>query len=136
MKEDYMNEKNLLPSNKNFGFFISIIIFLVSFYLFLFSSAIFATLILFFSLIIFFISIKYSRILSPLNIMWFKIGMTISKFVNPIIISLIFFLVVSPIAILSRVLGRDELKIKKKKTTTYWIRRKKTFSKNSFFNQY
>ena len=48
------------------------------------------------SIIFLILGLVNSQILTPLNILWFKFGMLLGKFVSPIVMGLVFFLVVTP----------------------------------------
>ncbi len=62
--------------------------------------------------------------LSKLNRLWVTIGVTIAKLVNPIILALLFFLVVAPMALFMRIVGRRPLRLLPDRTAaTYWIER-------------
>mgnify|MGYP007000182634 len=74
-------------------------------------------------------------ILLPLNKLLFKLGLLLSKIVNPIIIGIIFFIVVSPIAILANFTGRDELRLKKSTKNTFWIDKKESSHDQDFFRK-
>ena len=78
------------------------------------------------SIIFFILGIFNSRLLTPLNRLWFKFGIFLGAIVSPIIMGIFFFLVVTPIGVLMRILGKDLLKTSKvKSVTTYWIKRDK-----------
>lgn len=62
-----------------------------------------------------------SKILTPLNLIWFKFGLFLGKIVSPLIMGIIFFVVVTPIGILMRLLSKDILNLKYNNKTTYWI---------------
>ena len=47
-----------------------------------------------------------SKLLSPLNNLWFRFGIFLGKIISPIIMGIIFFLVVTPIGFLMRILGK------------------------------
>lgn len=67
------------------------------------------------------------RVLRPLNILWFKFGMLLGRIVAPIVISLIFFIAVTPTALIMRTLRKDILRLKlDKHAKSYWITRSKT----------
>ena len=69
-----------------------------------------------------------SSILTPLNLLWFKFGMLLGRIVSPIIMSLIFFAVVTPIAILAKIVKKDFLNLDKEKNLkrkTYWNKKEK-----------
>ena len=74
-----------------------------------------------------------SKILTPLNIVWFKFGILLGRFVSPIVMGIIFFLVVTPTGYIMRLIGKDLLRLKKNKNS-YWIKKVnyKTTMKNQF----
>ena len=75
-----------------------------------------------------------SKILSPLNKLWFKFGLILGKIISPLIMCIIFFVVVTPIGIIMRVLKKDFLNLKYNQKKTYWI--KKTGPKSKMKNQF
>ena len=78
------------------------------------------------SIIFFILGILNSKLLTPLNKLWFKFGIFLGSIVSPIVMGLVFFLVVTPVGIFMRLLGKDLLKMRKvQNTSTYWIKRGK-----------
>ena len=78
------------------------------------------------SLLFLILAIIKSKLLTPLNKLWFKFGIKLGSIVSPIVMGAIFFLVVTPIGIVMNVLGKDLLNKKQnKKIKTYWIKRDK-----------
>jgi hypothetical protein len=75
-----------------------------------------------------------SRILTPLNKLWFKFGTLLGKIISPIVMGLIFFIVVTPIAILMKIFNKDLLNLKFNNDKTYWI--EKTGPKSKMNNQF
>ena len=76
-----------------------------------------------------------SKILTPLNKLWFKFGIILGKFVAPIVMGIVFFLVVTPTGIIMRLTGKNLLGLKKDiKKDTYWIKKNNYLSsmKNQF----
>ena len=64
-----------------------------------------------------------SKILTPLNKLWFKLGIFLGNFISPIVMALVFFLVVTPTGIIMRLFGKNLLRINKMKNVkTYWIK--------------
>jgi hypothetical protein len=62
--------------------------------------------------------------LRPLNRLWFKLGAALHKITNPIIMGVLFFGVILPIAMLFRLRGADPLKLSfDKNATSYWTMR-------------
>ena len=66
-------------------------------------------------------------ILRPLNIIWFKFGILLGRIIAPIVISLLFFIAVTPTALILRMLRKDVLSLKfDRNAKSYWISRSKT----------
>ena len=74
-------------------------------------------------------------ILTPLNKAWFGLSILLGRVVSPITLSIIFFILITPVAIVNRIAGRDALLIKKRRVSSYWVG-KDPIEANSFFNQF
>ena len=70
-----------------------------------------------------------SKVLTPLNKIWFKFGILLGSFVSPIVMGIVFFAIVTPTSLIMRVLGKNLLNLKKGNKKTYWIERSKIESK-------
>ena len=70
-----------------------------------------------------------SKILTPLNKIWFKFGILLGSFVSPIVMGMVFFIFVTPTSLIMSVLGKNLLNLKKGNKKTYWIERSKIESK-------
>ena len=79
------------------------------------------------SLIFLFLGIINSKILTPFNKIWIKIGELLGKVIAPIVMAIIYFFIITPMSILLKLLRKDLLKIKFTPVTTYWIKRDKKF---------
>ena len=86
------------------------------------------------SLIFLILGLLNSKILAPLNKLWFKFGIFIGKIIAPLIMGIIFFLVVTPIGFLMRLFGQDVLNLKYNKNKSYWI--EKNGPKSKMRNQF
>ena len=75
-----------------------------------------------------------SKLLTPLNNLWFKFGIFLGKIISPLIMGMIFFFVVTPIAIIMRILKKDLINLKFNNKKTYWINKSnyKSKMKNQF----
>ena len=72
------------------------------------------------------LGILNSKILTPLNIAWIKLGELLGMVISPIIMALIYFFILTPISLIVRIFGKDLLNIKFNSfSKTYWIKRKK-----------
>jgi hypothetical protein len=69
------------------------------------------------------VAVAAPRALAPLNRLWFRFGMLLGRIVSPVILSVIFFGLLTPVACIARVFGRDELHLKRRAVPTYWISR-------------
>ena len=75
-----------------------------------------------------------SKILTPLNKLWFKFGLLLGKIISPLIMGFIFFIVVTPIGILMRIFKKDLLNLKFNNKRSYWV--EKTEPKSKMKNQF
>ena len=75
-----------------------------------------------------------SKILTPLNKIWFKFGILLGKIISPIIMGIIFLFVVTPISFLMTLLKKDILNLKFNNNNSYWI--DKTGPKSKMKNQF
>ncbi len=115
-----MSKKIKVSSNKSFGIVFSIFFLFISIYLFLNEYPTYYWS-LFVSFIFLVLGLMNSKILSPLNLLWFKFGILLGKIVSPVVMGIIFFLVVTPISIILKIFGKDILNLKFNNNKTYWI---------------
>jgi hypothetical protein len=63
-------------------------------------------------------------LLGPLNRRWFRFGLMLGKVMTPIVMGLLFYLTITPVALLMRFLRKDPLRLKRDAATaTYWLPR-------------
>ncbi len=115
-----MQTKIKLPTNRNFGIVFSIVFLIISLWPLLSQNEI-RIWSLIISVIFFILGIFNSKLLLPLNKIWFKFGMFLGNFIAPIVMGIVFFLVVTPTALIMRLLGKDLLNLKKNNKNSYWI---------------
>jgi hypothetical protein len=123
-----MNNDIKIPSNRNFGIVFFIVFFLISLYPLLNNETI-RSWALAISLIFLLLGILNSKILTPLNKLWFKFGLFLGKIISPLIMGIIFFIVVTPIGLLMKLFGKDLLCLKFNDKKTYWIEKNEPNSK-------
>jgi ABC-type sulfate transport system permease subunit len=76
-------------------------------------------------------------LLAPLNRLWYRLGLLLGRIVSPVVLGLIFFVLLTPVAWLGRLAGRDELRLRKRSVQSYWIDRTPPGpAPASFKNQY
>ena len=124
-----------LPSNRKFGLFFSLLFSLLGAYLFI-SQALVASWFLFFlSMSFLLISVLRAETLMPLNKLWMKIGLTLGMIVNPLVLGVIFFILITPLGLALRLSGRDELCLKIREKSTFWKVRPKNHGAQHFFHR-
>jgi len=86
------------------------------------------------SIIFLILGLLNSKLLNPLNKLWFKFGIVLGKIISPLIMGIIFFLVVTPTGLIMRLLRKDILNLKYNQNSSYWIEKKgpKSKMKNQF----
>ena len=119
------NSKIKISSNRNFGLVFFLVFLIVALWPLKYEEDVrFWSLSL--SIIFFILGILNSKLLTPLNKLWFKFGILLGSIVSPFIMGIVYFFVVTPIGIFMRLLGKDLLKTNKiKSASTYWIKRDK-----------
>ena len=128
-----MDNNIKIGSNRSFGIVFFVVFILIGFYPLLNDGNLNIISILI-GIIFLILGILNSRFLTPFNKIWFKFGIFLGQIISPIVMGIIFFLVVTPIAFIMRVLGKDVLKLKKNTDNSYWI--KKTDLKSKMKNQF
>ena len=129
-----MREDIKISSNRSFGIVLFIFFLIVSIYPLIKGGEI-RIWSLFIALIFLILGIINSKLLTPLNKIWFRFGILLGNFVSPIIMGIVFFIVVTPVSLILRLLGKDVLSLKKNnKKRTYWI--DKSDPKSKMKNQF
>ena len=113
-----------ISSNRSFGILFSIVFAIIAFWpiingnpLRLWSIPI--------SVIFLVLGLLNSKLLNPLNIVWVKFGELLGRIIAPIVMAIIYFIIVTPIGLFMRLIGKDLLNLKFSKANTYWIKREK-----------
>ena len=117
-----------ISSNRNFGIVFFVVFILIGLYPLINQNEI-KTWAILISLIFLVLGLLNSKILNPLNKIWFEFGILLGKVISPLIMGVIFFLVVTPTGMLMRLLNKDLLKLKFNDKSTYWIEKKEPRSK-------
>ena len=127
------NQKIKIGSNKSFGIVFFIVFLVIAFWPMLNGNEINYWL-LTMSIVFLILGLINSKILTPLNKIWYKFGILLGNVVGPIVMGIIFFLIVTPTSIIMKLLGKDLLNLKKNNNNSYWIEKNKQKSKMK--NQY
>ncbi len=118
---------NKNDSNKSFGILFFIIFLLIAIWPISTSEPVRIWAIIV-SLIFLLLGIINSKLLTPLKKGWIKLGEILGKVIAPIVMGFIYFLIITPIGLLMRLLGKDLLSIKLNKEKSYWIKRSKNIN--------
>ncbi len=107
-------------SNRSFGIVFFVVFLLIALYPFTYGGdiRIWSAIT---SLIFLVLGLLNSKFLTPLNKLWFRFGVFLGKIISPVVMGIIFFLVVTPIGLIMRLLGKDLLNLKYSKNKSYWI---------------
>ncbi len=122
-----------ISSNRNFGIVFFFVFLIIALYPIINSGELRLWSLLI-SIIFLILGLINSKILTPLNKIWFKFGLLLGKIISPIIMGIIFFCVVTPIGLFMRLLKKDILNLKFSNLNTYWIKKEgpKSKMKNQF----
>jgi Saxitoxin biosynthesis operon protein SxtJ len=122
--EDFSRQEEIRPSSeRSFGLVIAIFFLIVTFWPLtraepirwwaLGMAAVFAAL-----------ALLWAPALTPLNKAWTKFGILLYRTVSPVVMAILFYVTVTPIALLMRLLGKDPLRLRRDpKAGSYWIDR-------------
>ena len=114
-----------ISSNRSFGFVFFIVFFIIAFWNFRGDFSQISALPFYISLVFLFLGLINSKLLTPLNKLWFKFGMLLGAVIAPLVMMLVFFIVVTPIGLIMKLIGKDLLNNKiNKNVKSYWIKRK------------
>jgi len=130
-----VTDKIKLPTNRNFGIVFFIVFLLISLWP-LIDAGDLRVWSLIVSFIFLVLGLLNSSILNPLNKLWYKFGIILGNLISPLIMGIIFFTIVTPIAYILRIFKKDVLKLKFRsdEINSYWI--KKENLKNSMKKQF
>ena len=124
-----MEKNNIkISSNKSFGIVFFLFFLIVSLYPLLKNQEI-RYWSFFLSLLFLILGILNSKILTPLNKIWFKFGIFLGKIVSPLLMGAVFFFVVTPIGIIMKLLKKDLLNLRFNQNQSYWIDKNEPKSK-------
>ncbi len=126
-----------LPSNRKFGAFFTFMFVTASAYSYIKLSGVWLVPLLAISAILAIVTLAAPHFLTLFNRLWFGLGILMGKIVSPIVLGIIFFLVITPVSLVTRISGRDVLFLKKRKVDSYWVDRQPHGpSPESFKNQF
>ena len=116
-----------IENNKSFGILFFIIFLLIALWPLINSGSI-RLWALGIALIFLVLGITNSKILTPVKKSWIKLGEILGKIIAPIVMGFIYFIIITPIGLLMRLVGKDVLNLKFNKNESYWIKRAKNLN--------
>jgi len=125
-----------LPSSRKFGFFFTFVFLIIASYFFLSDGILISYAFFTLAAVLLLITFVNEHALHPLNKLWMRFGQLLGILISPIILGIIFFGIFTPYSLIMRLFGRDELKIKLKKTKSYWKIRNQSMPLTNFRKQF
>jgi len=122
-----------LPSNRKFGFFFTAVFAVVGAYFLNEGSSDAAYLFFGLAAIFLLVTVVKADLLLPLNKLWMRFGLLLGMIVSPIVLGIIFFGMFTPISLLMRLFGRDELRLKLANRASHWKERNIDNTQNDAF---
>tara|TARA_B100001146_G_scaffold46467_1_gene39983 strand:+ start:645 stop:1028 length:384 start_codon:yes stop_codon:yes gene_type:complete len=117
-------KKKSINSNKSFGILFFVVFFLYGIWPILSSNEI-RIWSLSMGIIFLILGLLNSKLLTPFYNIWIKLGTLLGRIVSPIVMFLVYFVFITPLAVIIRLLGKDLLRTKFNKLPSYWIKREK-----------
>ena len=88
------------------------------------------------AVVFFLLAIFWNTPLKPLNTFWIKFGNLLHRLMSPIVIGIIFFIVITPIGLIMRLMRKDLLNLRlNQDASSYWVARNKEMDNNSSMTQ-
>ncbi len=78
----------------------------------------------------------FQRVLTPFSRLWMSIGHGLGWINSKIILSFVFFFIITPISVLMKALGRDLLSRSLQRSNSYWVKRDATLNSESMRDQF
>ena len=120
------NSKIKISSNRSFGIVFFFVFLIISLWPLINENPL-RVWSIFVAIIFLILGLVNSKLLTPLNIFWFKFGRILGTIVTPIVMGIVFFIVITPTGFIMRLFGKDLLNKKyNNKNKSYWIDREKS----------
>ena len=89
------------------------------------------------ALVLLALTLVQPKALAPLNRAWYALGLLMGRIVSPIVLGAMFFLLITPVALATRLFGRDALRLKRQTGHSCWVARENDLPPaESFKNQF
>ena len=119
------NSKIKINSNRSFGIVFFFVFVIVSLWPLINENSL-RVWSIFVAIIFLILGLMNSKLLTPLNLLWFKFGKLLGFIIAPIVMGIVFFVVITPTGLIMKIIGKDLLNNKyNNKIKSYWINRGK-----------
>lgn len=138
MSQPALLNKPPLPSERKFGALFTVVFALLAAWLhFRGDAGLLRNGFLAVSVVILALTLLRPKALAPLNRAWFAFGLLLGRIVSPLVLGAMFFLLITPVALTTRLFGRDSLRLKRQTASSCWIERENDLPHaESFKNQF
>ena len=138
MSEPALLNKPPLPGERKFGALFTVVFALLAIWVHPRGDTVFLrNVFLVIALAFLVLTLLLPKALAPLNRAWFAFGLLLGRFVSPIVLGAMFFLLITPVAVATRLFGRDALRLKRRTAGSCWIERENDLPHaESFKNQF
>ena len=109
-----------LPGNRTFGLFFCAVFGLAGLYALYLGAGPYAWAAFAVAALLLCVALIRAECLLPLNRLWLRFGLLLGRIVSPLVLGAIFFGLFTPLALLMRVFGRDELRLKLRPDRSLW----------------
>ena len=117
--------KNINTSKKDlrsFGYTIGTILFIISAVLFYYNNQLYQNLTVIAAIFVV-LGGLIPQLLKPVYLVWMTFAVILGWVMTRVILSVIFYLIMTPIGFLSKILGEDFLELKKRESDSFWNQR-------------
>ena len=122
-----------LPSNRKFGLFFTLIFVAIAVFFYFDHKVTLSSVMGVLAITFGAVTYLKDELLLPLNKIWMRLGLILGMIVSPVVLGIMFFGIFTPIAFFMRIVGRDELRLKKRYMKSYWKQRDSNVLTNDSF---
>lgn len=135
MFEELKNIKSTKKELRNFGITIGVILLVIGGYLFFKELGSYQTF-LYLAIALIGLGLIIPNLLKPIYLIWMIFAVIIGWVMTRVILSLLFYLIITPIGIIAKILNKDFLNLKKEYgKATYWNKRDRSLELNQDYSK-
>ena len=109
-------------SNRSFGLVFFIVFLVIAFWSFRGEYHQIKLLPFSLSIVFLILGLLNSKVLTPFNKIWIKFGELLGRIIAPLVMMFIFFIIITPLSLFIKLIGKDLINIKYTNAKTYWIK--------------